>query len=214
MAVVIPPEQFTDMYKGKRAWILACGPSLLDITDQQWAEIDKEVTIGVNLVAEVHDAKILIWMDKDNPPEWMKASKAKYKLTKPNGTYNNDTIDVKNLKKNLTLNVADGLFCSGSTTQSALHLAIIMGCDPIILLGVDYGPYVHCYTWEQDTPDLRYPGAAKTIERFGLVKDLADKHGRTVLNGNMASEMEMFEKRTIDDILSCPVNSGGAGQAT
>ncbi len=231
MAVVIPLEQFTDMHKGRRAWMLGCGPSINGITDEQWLEIDKDITLGVNHIAAIHDVGFLVWIDKGigcsvirppnskwpeavagEPSPYMAGSKAKYKITRTKNIHA-DAITVKLNKKNPNLNAADGLYCSGSSSQAALHMAIILGCNPIVLLGIDYNNYSHCYKTTKDRPEMNYPGAAKTIQRFGPMRDLATKHGRKVYNASLDSEMEMFEKRTIGDILSGPARGGcGAGR--
>lgn len=97
---------------------------------------------------------------------------------------------------------ARGLLFTSLSGTSAVNLAIIMGCAPIVLLGFDLykaADGLHFYT---DIPGQREPtggGYAGKAGKFNLFAPWADR----IINCSMQSKITAFRKQPIDEVLEC-----------
>ncbi len=193
---------FNGLYTGKRAWVMGCGPSLNEITPSQWARIDKDITIGVNDVPAVHDVKFLLFLDGGLEEEFecIGSSKADFKFTHLGQKVSIPAIGVMRSTV-ASERMEDGLYWNGSSVHAGLNLALIMGCNPIVLLGVDYRANVHAAGRKTDNPDIPY-GKEHAVGNFAHLAALAKKLGSTVLNGNPASAVECFSRVALEQLLT------------
>ncbi|NIA07721.1 MAG: hypothetical protein GWP14_08855 [Actinobacteria bacterium] len=192
---------FNDLHISRRAWVLGCGPSLREITADQWACIDKDVTIGVNDVPAVHDVKFLLFLDGglEEQFECIRTSKAKFKFTHLGQKVSIPAIGV--MRSTVpTERIEDGLYWNGSSVHAGVNLALVMGCNPIVLLGVDYRDNSHAAARTTDNPDLPY-GKEHAVRNFARLAELAGKHGTTIVNANPDSAVQCFAKTSLAQLL-------------
>ena len=192
---------FNGLHKSRRAWVLGCGPSLNKITASQWSRIDKDITIGVNDVPAVHDVKFLLFLDGGLEEQFdcIGASKAEYKFTHLGQKVSIPAIGLMR-SRTPTDRIEDGLYWNGSSVHAALNLALIMGCDPIVLLGVDYKENVHAAKRDSDNPDLPY-GKEHAVKNFARLAKLAKKQGATIVNANAGSAVQCFPRVPLGKLL-------------
>ncbi len=192
---------FNGLYAGKRAWVMGCGPSLNEITPSQWSKIDKDITIGVNDVPAVHDVKFLLFLDSglEEQFECIRTSTAGFKFTHQGQKVSIPAIGV--MRSTVpTKRMEDGLYWNGSSVHAGLNLALIMGCNPIVLLGVDYRANVHAAGRKTDNPDIAY-GKEHAVSNFAHLAALAKKLGTRVLNANPASAVGCFSRVALEQLL-------------
>ncbi len=193
---------FNGLYTSKRAWVMGCGPSLNEITPSQWAQIDKDITIGVNDVPAVHDVKFLLFLDGglEEQFECIRTSKAGFKFTHLGQKVSIPAIGV--MRSTVASGrMEDGLYWNGSSVHAGLNLALIMGCNPIVLLGVDYRANVHAAERTTDNLDIPY-GKEHAVSNFAYLAKLAKKLGSTVINANPASAVKCFERVPLGQLLA------------
>ncbi len=193
---------FNGLYTSGRAWVMGCGPSLNEITPSQWAQIDKDITIGVNDVPAVHDVKFLLFLDcgLEKEFECIRTSKADFKFTHLGQKVSIPAIGV--MRSTVpTKRMEDGLYWNGSSVHAGLNLALIMGCNPIVLLGVDYRANVHAARRDTDKPEIPY-GKEHAANNFSHLAGLAKKLGTTVINANPLSVVKCFERQPLEQLLA------------
>lgn len=136
-----------DSWKGRRCFVLAGGPSL---TNFDFSLLENELTIGINRIYESLDCTILFAMD-GRFYNWILEGKygkiAKTKFVNFNGM--KIWLDLSNLpinnvfyirssgRKGLSWNLANGLCHGNNSGYGALNLALVLGANPIYLLGYD-----------------------------------------------------------------------------
>lgn len=137
----------TGAWKGRRCFVLGGGPSLKDF---DFSCLDDELTIGVNRIYEWMDCTILFAMD-GRFYKWILEGKygkeAKRKFVNFNGL--KIWLDIANLQINdvfysrsagrtgLSWDIRNGLFHGNNSGYGALNLALVLGANPIYLLGYD-----------------------------------------------------------------------------
>ena len=192
---------FNGLHTSRRAWVLGCGPSLNKITPSQWSRIDKDVTIGVNDVPAIHDVEFLLFLDGglEEQFECIRTSKAKFKFTHLGQKV---SIPAVGLMRSTvaTERIEDGLYWNGSSVHAAVNLALIMGCDSIVLLGVDYRDNCHAAVRTTDNPDIPY-GKEHAVRNFARLAKLAGKHGTTIVNANPDSAVQCFPRVSLAKLL-------------
>ena len=200
----IEPGQFDGIRAGKRAWVIGTGPSVRKITPDQWKAIDQDITIGCSNIAAFHDVRYLVISDIE--PEYqhtsVQKSKAEYKFA-PEGPQ--ITLPYPHVRYHHTprpgRTFAEGLLLCWSSAHAALNLAIVMGCDPIILLGIDYsGKDDHVVP--QTAWSLPQDNWNTSCDNFKLFKPIAEDLGVTIINANLDSNMLAFTKTPLREILS------------
>lgn len=204
---------FNNLHAGKRAWVLGCGPSLNGVSTEQWAQIDKDITIGVNDTPAVHDVQLLLFLDGGLEEQFpcIKTSKARLKFTHLGQKVSIPAIGV--MRSTVpTEKMEDGLYWNGSSVHAALNLALIAGCDPIVLLGVDYRNNLHAAKRKTDNPDISY-GKEHAVRNFSRLAELAGKLGRTVINANLNSAVECFPRVQLEQLLEAEPGRGKSKQS-
>lgn len=137
----------TDMWKGKRCFVVGGGPSLQGF---DFKMLEDEYSIAVNRAYEFYDADILFAMDGrfynwTLQGKYGKEAKARFY------TFNGIKfwLDIANLNINhvhyvkavgrsgLSWQLEHGLFHGNNSGYGALNLALTLGANPIYLLGFD-----------------------------------------------------------------------------
>lgn len=143
-------DRFKNIHKGKKGFILGCGPSLSDI---DLSKIKNEIIFGTSL-AYKSDAKInysfmgdykiasQFWKDMFYNPFILFVSKRimlDYFLDRPN------TFFFQGAPKGFYKDISDGrLYGGGTSTYLAMQFAYWMGIDELYCLGLDhYDTYDH-----------------------------------------------------------------------
>ena len=91
-----------------------------------------------------------------------------------------------------------------SITHVLIQLAVYMGFKEIYLLGADCnqskGKQIHFE--EYGVPDTTIdPERERNIVGYKEVKKYCDNHDVTVYNATRGGELEVFERRNLDDVL-------------
>ena len=205
---------FDGVHPGRRAFVCGNGPSLSAITPDQWQKIDQDITFGVNGVNQIHDVKYLLMTDIHqifNVPEYIDMrdsvirSKATFKLClkshlKHANPYINPVAWTKAAKPSERFR--DGLWLSQNSVHACLNLALIMGCNPIVLLGLDYGEAVHGHPHPGDRPGKQWDMAQACVVGFSKFIPLAKKLGVTIINGLPSSKLPYYDKKPLAEILA------------
>ncbi len=214
--IEIEPGQFDNCHKGKRAWVFGTGPSLKNITDPQWEIIDSEISIGCGNIAAFHDMQYLAVGElhyDDDGELWPSAteSKAEYKFVVegPQKIMPYPNVRYRRLQHpGATLD--EGLMMWKTSAHACLNLAIIMGCNPIILLGIDYRENAHVIPQANDSEgrgfcSLRFTSDDWTEEdnrkNFDRFLPLAEERKIIILNGNPDSAVDCFDKVKLGNYL-------------
>ncbi len=149
----------------------------------------------------VHDVKFLLFLDGGLEEEFecIRTSRANFKFTHLGQKVSIPAIGVMRSTV-ASKRMEDGLYWNGSSVHAGLNLALIMGCNPIVLLGVDYRANVHAAVRKTDNPDIAY-GKEHAVSNFAHLAALAKKLGTTVLNANPASAVGCFERVPVEQLL-------------
>lgn len=204
LALQGPETRFDNVHAGKRAWVIGTGPSLANITPPQWQQIDSDITIGINNLPSYHQTDYLL-AGESRTPIWFKSFRTsqavKFIIEEPRRQFDYPCIRFKDVK-HPTFKLSQGLMTMGTSTHAALNLALIMGCDPVILLGVDYNSQTHITPQADDDPNHPYLYADAAIENFKKFVPHAKHLKRTIINGNPDSALECFSKQSVAEILA------------
>jgi CMP-N-acetylneuraminic acid synthetase len=197
---------WNNLHYGKRAWILATGPSLADVTPEQWALIDQDITIGVNNAPTVHDSKYLLWSDV-NAPKVLPSiitSEAEYKFTLDCDRKCEEVPDVVYYKPcpSASTTFEGGLTARQNSAHAALNLAIVMGCNPIVLMGVDFKECTHAVQQKGDDASVLYDPDGKKAANWQVVADACGHLDVRIINSLEDSGLECFPRVSIDKILA------------
>lgn len=140
-------SEMRNMYAGRAAAVLGGGPSLPEDLKRLSPDC---ILIAVNYHAFYHcQPQIMVYLDDPKPePEMMRVIREQFVLKVcPESEYGGDvSMDVEYWRGNVS-----------STT--AAWLACWMGCDPVLLCGMDLyqGPVKHCHPPHKDVPAFHYP---------------------------------------------------------
>ncbi len=215
-------EAYRDLHRGRRCFILGNGPSLRD-TDL--SRLRGEIAFGANRVyllfpelgfpttyylavntlvieqcaaeiAALEVPRFLTWRAR----RWIEAGPRTHFL---------DTDYTK--PANFTGDPTHRLFEGSTVTYTALQLAYFMGCDPVILIGVDHhfttqgqpnvtvvssgddpnhfapGYFGQGFRWQ--LPDLQASEAA-----YRLARDAYSAAGRSILDATVGGKLTVFPK--------------------
>ena len=119
------------------------------------------------------------------------------------------------------LDLADGIPYVGNTAQFAILLAMYLGANPIILLGMDHDFLAHrsinrhFYSAHAEdaggSDDLRiYPykkmmaDCMREWERYEVIHAMARRHGATILNATRGSFLDVFPFAELGDLIEAP----------
>jgi hypothetical protein len=192
-----------NMWAGRRCFIVGGGPSLKGF---RFSRLKNELTIGINRAYEKFDPSIIFGADRRffqwaNEGKYGTESLKKWKATKAPKIRlyiegNGDIPGLENLlnvqcygKHGLSSNLKDGLVYGSNSGYAALNLAILLGANPIYLLGFDMHPYGGY--WHDG-----YPGKQGDITGFihefkSMKSEILQK--ARVINLNRNSNLKCFE---------------------
>lgn len=119
------------------------------------------------------------------------------------------------------LEMADGIPFVGNTAQFAILLAMYLGANPIILLGMDHDFLAHrsinrhFYSAEAEeaggSDDLRiYPykkmmaDCMREWDRYEVIDAMAKRQGTTILNATRGSFLDVFPIAELGDLIESP----------
>lgn len=104
------------------------------------------------------------------------------------------------------------------TSILAVSVAIAMGCDPIVLLGLDYDWLSHRSIHEHFYDDTSVPWAAENLNRtpylelmraavpcweaHAALRRIAADSGQTILNATEGSFLDVYPTTSLDDVLA------------
>jgi len=176
-------EEYKDKYKGKRAWIIATGPSLR-IEDLEKLQEQGEFCIGVNKIIRAYDktkwrADMLVVLDPTEAHDCeAQLSEEKCDVFVGDGYHVFTRYNIPSAKRihfiehpflpNLPCfseDIATKGVCRGNTvTYVALQLALYMGFNEIYLLGVD--AFIANSTIDKNAHFIENYHTEKELERY------------------------------------------------
>ena len=195
----------TDMWKGKRCFVVGGGPSLKGF---DFKMLEDEYSIAVNRAYEFYDADILFAMD-GRFYNWTiqgnYGKEAKKRFYSFNGI--KFWLDIANLNINhvhyvkaigrsgLSWQLEHGLFHGNNSGFGALNLALTLGANPIYLLGFDMAFNKKGEGHFHDGHPVPFKEAMMKSFPINFVKYAAQMkaHGRRVINCNRKSALKCFE---------------------
>lgn len=218
-------EQFKDVHKNKRCFIVATGPSL-KFEDLDMLYKEKEICISVNGIFKAFDKTLwrpdyYIIDDRVGVLQWRKEIKeidVKEKFVSDTAwIFKEEEID-SNIHKwhfdtrlkseqlpDFSDDFARGTFCGKTITyDGALQLAVYMGFSEIYLLGVDCSIYpslekqhfIPNYCEKQPVNlNVEY-----NMRAYKSARLYAENHGIKIYNATRGGELEVFERVNFDDI--------------
>jgi hypothetical protein len=97
----------------------------------------------------------------------------------------------------------EGLYTGNNSGAGALAFALIMGCDPIYLLGID-GRHTKKAHYHSGYPNrAQTPKTAKSfIKHFEYLGREAKKKKISIYNCSMISSVNCFERKTIEEVIN------------
>lgn len=187
--MIIKKNNWLNKLEGCAAFILGNGPSL---TDNNLSLLDKYFTIGINRIFLTYTPTVLLWQDIGLYEEHFHNIKETNSILYArqgsfSGSFNRDIYSWKlENNKNYTLinNNTNSYTGRGSTGLIAFKLAYSLGCNPIILVGMDC-----CY--KDDKTDF-----------YGVNKNHTPK---TLIHCNQG--LEAIKSITNKDTYSCSDNN-------
>ncbi len=202
-------EQFKNLHKGKRCFVIGNGPSLnqLDLS-----LLKKEITFGCNNIHLMKDFKPKYWCISD----WWVADKIwadirgwGSEITKfSSDRHHNKIMPLFNnchiikvlddIFPDFSDNLAKGFYQGYSVTYFMLQIAYYMGCNPIYLIGIDgfkkgimnsFFPENREFDWEsiKKQTDLSHIS-------FKVAREFLEAKGIKIYNATPDSSVESFKK--------------------
>jgi len=217
-------EQFHDIYKGRRCFVLGTGPSLT-IEDLDVLHLHSEMCFGVNdiikafaqtawrpdfLVAEDYDQlsdKSINWNTLEVPYMFLGDTNEEFWMN----NYNKNILRyhlvyercINKLPK-FSEDFSRRSYMGCTVIYSCMQLAVYMGFNEIILLGVDFSyadapntVYTHFYSEEKATA-IGY--TKEVTNAFISAKNYADKNGIKILNATRGGKLELFNRVNFDQL--------------
>jgi hypothetical protein len=226
-------RDFRDKHKGSRCFVIGNGPSLnqLDmgkLKDEitiganrcflgfdQWGFIVKYWTIEDKLVADdIQDQ----WNEFSGPVKFV-PNDLRHLLTNYNNVclfnFTRESFDRKGVLPGFSDHPAE-LFWGGTVTYLMMQLAVVLGCNPIYLIGVDFhyvkpdhvteGERKVEWTSHGDDPNHFHPDyfgkdrkwhdpkLPRMRNAYISAKRFADKKGITILNATPGTRLDVYEK--------------------
>lgn len=198
------------MWQGRRCFIVGGGPSLKGF---DWTKLRGELTIAINRAFEYLDADILFAMDSgvhDTIMSGRFGDAVRDKFERFSGLkvwLDSGVKGVLHLRNNgltgLSPSLEDGLSTGGNSGYAALNLAILLGANPIYLLGFDMkGDGQGGQAWFHNG----YPTKQSEdvygdfIKAFDAVAPEIRSRGIDVINLNPESGLKCFPFGKFEDI--------------
>lgn len=209
-------HKLDNLYQGLPVYVVSTGTSLRGFDFQR---LNGKITIGINRIVEYYHPTILHFIDKTAHQTHEKA------LRNYNGMIicgegagptvshanvfeikrNVDTFElsenVTSISKKVSRSFSDGLY-GGGAGCTALHTAILLGGNPIYLLGYDFYEDDGRYFDEYDTSrNNKYLLGAYQIAFEGIEHLAREDWIPKIYNGNPRSRMTAFPSVDVDTVL-------------
>lgn len=213
-------EEYRDVHKGKRCFIIATGPSL---TLDDLNSVKSEYTFGVNalcmkfkdigwkttyfvisdvdayhkLQSVLHEEKIKFFGGHSEEIG------DKNCISIPKDIHNNYMCN--NSKKVFWKNIEIAVGNGNTVVLNAIQIAAYMGFDEIYLLGTD------CNYKQKDKKiyfvdhgirnAVQHSAGSRMIDDYKAIKKFADKWGIKIFNATRGGMLEVFPRVNLDDVL-------------
>jgi hypothetical protein len=219
-------KQFENCNQGKRAFIVALGPSIT-IRDLEKLEQQHELTISMNSIYYMLDKTT--WRPdyyvisdgtgirdyekdlKEGLTKYLEKSEKffsdnylKFWDTAHDGTYHcfhqiQNIYDIE-----FTSDFSEKVYAGATVVYACIQLAVYMGIKNIYLLGCDFsfsnnlkGAENHCYGRESVFYNFDFEG---TLRGYECAKKYADEHGIKIYNATRGGKLEVFERVDFDSL--------------
>lgn len=196
----LSPQSWMGKMKDIPCFILGNAPSLNKIEDM--SVLDEYFTVGLNRIFYKYDPTILLWQDlalwSQEKQKVMETKSIKYcrEASETQGGFY--TFFLQGREPKLTNNVSK-LYGRGSSGSIAYQFVYALGCNPIILVGMDCR-----YTKKGQTdfygnnPMHRSHTLPSCVKGLEFMK--SHSHDRTIIN---CSRNKVFsERKTIEEVVS------------
>lgn len=189
------PSKWAGRMKDIPVFLLGNGPSL---KDKNLSVLDDFFTIGINRIFFMYEPTILLWQDLalwQKEKEWVqKSNSIKYARTAAEGEKGVFTFRLEGKEPRIAGDPSV-LYGRGSSGSLAFQLACALGCNPIVLLGMDC-QYVNGLTdFYGKNPMHRRHTLTYCEKALRFIKDCVSK--KTIIN---CSENKVFsETKTIEE---------------
>lgn len=199
---VLDPQQWYMRMKDIPCFILGNGPSIKDI---DLSILNTQFTVGINRIFFKYDPTILIWQDlalwQQEEKRVMGTKSIKYcrrgSFSRHEGEFYNFVLEGK--EATITHDLKK-LYGRGSSGSIVYQFVWGMGCNPIILVGMD------CKNGKNGDTDFygKNPMHKRhtlpyCVKGLNFIKDSANRTGRTILN---CSNNDVFtEKLTLEEAI-------------
>lgn len=216
---------FKDMHKGERCFIIATGPSL---TMEDLESLKGEYTISMNSICKIYDEtdwrptyyaiqdhhvfnkmQDILRKHPEVPVFISDNIKRKYKrepqwIEFPTDTmYHSYDMKIGKYYAKFSDDAYDIVYDGYSIAYSCIELAVYMGFKEIYLLGADctyLGEKEHFV--DSGVEDRGRPTyTPKLIVGYKKAKEYADKNGIKVYNATRGGVLEVFERKTLEEVL-------------
>lgn len=207
------PALIDGLWSGRPAFVIGGGPSLKGF---DWSLLEGHLCIGVNRAIEAIEPAILWTMDHRFLRNWvangclgerfdnalaaansLKVAREQEGCPLPPGWKG-----IRRSPERWTASIEHGISNVGNSGFTALHLACLLGADPIYLLGIDMrGAAGKQQWWHGDYPVVKTEDEAfSQIIRFFEEYATPNLGGRQVINLSQRSALECFPKAGFDAI--------------
>lgn len=196
-------------------YIVAGGPSLRDF---DFRRLDDKITIAINKSLSVlPNAKLLWWSDERffrQHREEIAQHRAAYKATAYINFYrekNPDWVSSYSFSRMKGYDDRPEYLCHGNNSgYAALHLAIKLGAKKIILLGYDFkfdaqkNTHWHAGHFDELGRSMHQGEDSLTknmLPNFQYLRIPALRHHVTIINANLDSNLDIWPRRSIEEVL-------------
>lgn len=188
-------------WKGRRCFVIGGGASLRDF---DFSLIENELTIGVNKIYRVFEPTILFFADRimydEIMPLKMKSIKVAVDYTNAcfDGVYYVRSAGTKGVGMDI-----DNLYTGNNSGFGALNLALVLGAEPIYLLGFDYIPIDGKYHVTDDWGKIQDSEFQDLLDTFKQEFQVISEHiDMKVINLSPKSTLKCWPKMRIEEVFN------------
>lgn len=136
-------RSWTNIFRGEPCFVIGNGPSVNDIPN--WQRLDRYLTIGINRIFKRYVPTVLLWQDTTM---WQNHAEDIKPLLKTTALYTRRSARTADFRHPyiFVLDTAHGyrlpndsniLHGGGSSGALGFQLAYLLGCNPIVIIGLD-----------------------------------------------------------------------------
>ena len=188
-------------WAGQRCFVIGGGASLRDF---DFSLLENELTIGVNKIYRVFEPTILFFADRTmyDEIEPLKIKSIKVAVDYTNACFDNVYYVRSAGTKGVGMDI-DTLYTGNNSGFGALNLALVLGAEPIYLLGFDYvsinGKYHVTNDWGK-IQDREYQDLLDTFrQEFQVISQHIDTK---IINLSLKSALECWPKMRIEEVFN------------